>query len=146
MWFEIYTSTVALFFTITLAVSIVGMISLLVLKRYELNSGRVILGSARPAVGDFFHRGLSWFEYVLPGLIRVGVKSLYATVRRVLHVWGARLVITLEGWLERALHRVRHTTTSPKRGEETSAFLRQVAEHKKKLQRELPDRATVIDE
>jgi len=123
-----------------------GMMSLLVLKRYELNSGRVILGRARPAVGNFFHRGMSWLEYVLPGLIRVGLRRLYTTVRRVLLVWGARLVITLEGWLERALHRVRHTTASPKRGEETSAFLRQVAEHKKKLQKDLPNRATVIEE
>lgn len=135
-----------IFFTVTLIVSVMGMVSLLVLKRYELTSGRVLLGSARPAVGNFFHRGLSWFEYVLPGLIRVGLRRLYVIARRVLHVWGARLVITLEGWLERALHRVRHTTASPKRGQETSAFLRQVAEHKKKLQRDLPDRSTVIED
>lgn len=143
---KFYNYPVVIFFTVTLVVSIVGMISLLMLKRYELNSGRVILGSARPAVGNFFHRGLSWFEYVLPGLIRVGAKRLYVVARRILHVWGARLVITLEGWLERTLSRVRHTTASPKRGQETSAFLRQVAEHKKKLQKELPDRATVIEE
>lgn len=122
------------------------MISLLVLKRYELSSGRVLLGSARPAVGNFFHRGLSWLEYVLPGLLRVGARRLYNTVRRVLHVWAARLVVTLERWLEHALKRVRHTTAQPKRGGETSAFLRQVAEHKKKLQEDLPDRATVIEE
>ena len=120
--------------------------SLLVLKRYELNSGRVLLGRARPAVGNFFHRGLSWFEYVLPGLVRVGVRSLYNTCRRVLHVWAARLVVVLESLLERALSRVRHTTAQPKRGRETSVFLREVAEHKKKLQEDLPNRSTVVEE
>lgn len=134
------------FFTVTLAVSIVGMISLLMLKRYELNSGRVFLGSARPAVGNFFHRWLSWFEYVLPGLVRVGARTLYNTVRRVLHVWGARVVVKLEQGLEQALKRVRRTTVVPKRTRETSAFLREVAEHKKKLQEDLPDRSTVVED
>lgn len=134
------------FFIVTLAVSIVGMITLLMLKRYELNSGRIFLGSARPAVGHFFHRGLSWFEYVLPGLVRVGAKRLWGTARRLVHVWAARLVVVLESYLERALRRVRHTTVAPKQGKETSAFLREVAEHKKKLQADLPDRSTIIEE
>lgn len=122
------------------------MISLLVLKRYELNSGRVFLGSARPAVGNFFHHTLSWFEYVLPGLMRVGARTLYLTARRVLHAWGARLVVRLEQWLERALKSVRRTTAVPRQGKQSSAFLRQVAEHKKKLQEDLPDRSTVVED
>jgi hypothetical protein len=122
------------------------MVSLLALKRYELNSGRVLLGSARPAVGNFFHRGLSWFEYVLPGLVRVGARTLYATARRVLHAWAARIVVKAEQVLEQALRRVRRTTVVPGQGRETSAFLRQVAEHKKKLQDDNPDRGTVLEE
>lgn len=131
------------FFTVTLVVSIAGMMSLLVLKRYELSSGRVLLGRARPAVGNFFHRGLSWFEYVLPGLVRVGVKRLYSTMRRVVHVWAARLAVTAEQWLERTLQRVRHTTAQPQSGHQSSAFLREVAEHKKKL---MQDRAEDAEE
>lgn len=142
---RVYTNSVVIFFTVTLAVSIVGMITLLMLKRYELSSGRVLLGSARPAVGNFFHRGLSWFEYVLPGLLRVGVRRLYNTVRRLLHVWLAWVVVKVEQGLEYALHRVRHTTVVPKHAKETSAFLRQVAEHKKKLQDE-PQKSIVIEE
>ncbi len=122
------------------------MILLLVLKRYELNSGRIFLGRARPAVGNFFHHGLSWLEYVLPGLLRVGARRLFATLRRMLHVWAAWLVVKVEQGLEHALRRVRHTTVAPKRGEETSAFLRQVAAHKKKLQEDLPDRSTVVED
>lgn len=122
------------------------MISLLVLKRYELNSGRVLLGSARPAVGNFFHRWLSWFEYVLPGLVRVGIRRLYIAARRAAHVWAAWLVVKVELWLERALSHVRRTTTPPRASGQSSAFLRQVVEHKKKLQDDLPDRSTVIEE
>ncbi|HEY4502182.1 MAG TPA: hypothetical protein VJJ20_03920 [Candidatus Paceibacterota bacterium] len=135
------------FFTVTLLISIAGMISLLVLKRYELNSGRVLLGRARPAVGNFFHRKMMWLEYVLPGLVRVGVRRLYTTVRRVLHVWLAWVVVRVEQGLERALSHVRHKTEPPARdGQGTSAFLREVAEHKKKLQDENPDRGTIIEE
>jgi hypothetical protein len=135
---------VVTFFSITLAVSIAAMVMLLVLKRYELHSGRVLLGKARPAVGEFFHQKLMWLEYVLPGLIRAGIKHLYLALRRLLHVWLAWVVVKVEHVLEHALHRVRHTTAVPPRqGEETSAFLRQVAEHKKKLQEEVPDRGIV---
>lgn len=133
--------------SITLAISIVGMISLLLLKRYELNSGRIFLGSARPAVGAFFHRKLMWIEYALPGLMRSGVRALYANLRILAHRAVAWVVVKVEQGLERALHNVRHKTTlAPRRGEETSAFLREVAEHKKKLQEDLPERATVIEE
>lgn len=124
-----------------------GMISLLVLKRYELSSGRVLLGSARPAVGNFFYRGLSWLEYVLPGLVRVGIRTLYTASRRVWHAWAARAVVAVEQGLEHALRHVRRSTAGPRPGsQQSSAFLRQVAEHKKKLQDDNPDRGTVIEE
>lgn len=123
------------------------MISLLMLKRYELSSGRVFLGSARPAVGNFFHRGLSWIEYILPGLVRVGVRTMYNTARRVWQVWAGRLAVRVEQDLERALKRVRRSTAGPRPGGyQSSAFLRQVTEHKKKLQDDNPDRGTVIEE
>jgi hypothetical protein len=134
-----------LFFTATLGISIVGMISLLLLKRYELNTGRIFMASSRPAIGGFFHRKLMWFEYVLPGLLRVIARRLYRALRRIIHVWAAWIVVKVEYFLEHALHRVRHTTVPQKRGQ-TSAFLRQVVEHKKKLQEDLPERGTVIEE
>jgi hypothetical protein len=134
------------FFTVTLLASIAGMILLLTLKRYELNSGRVLLGSARPAIGDFFHRKMTWIEYVLPGLVRVGIKGFFAALARLFHAWVAFAAARLERVLERALSRVRHTAAPQKRGAETSAFLREVTEHKKKLQDEHPDRGTVIEE
>jgi len=144
---KFYTILVVTLFTALLCLSIVGMLSLLLMKRYELNSGRIFLASARPAIGDFFHRKMMWIEFVLPGLLRVGIKRLFAALQRLLHVWLAFVVVKVEQGLERALRHVRHTTTAPKRGQETSAFFREVAEHKKKLQDENPDnKGTVLEE
>src|SRR5689334_6044128 len=108
------------------------MVTLLLLKRYELNTGRIFLGSARPAIGAFFHRKLTWFEYVLPGLMRVGAKRFLRTLQGLLQVWFARVVVRVEHFLEQALQSVKHTTTQAPRGHGSSAFLREVAEHKKK--------------
>lgn len=135
---------VELFFTVTLGVSIAGMITLLLLRRYELNTGHVFLAGSRPAIGAFFHRKLTWFEYVLPGLIRVGIKRSYQIVRGVLRVWAVRAALFIEQKLEQALRRVRHTTARvPRRGAKSSAFLKQVAEHKKKVQEELPENIVI---
>ncbi len=135
----------ALVFTAALVVSIVGMLMLLVMKRYELNTGRIFMAASRPAIGGFFHHKLVWIEYVLPGLIRVGIKRTYVFVRRVLRVWTIRIAIKLETALEKALSRVRHTTLPARRGQ-SSAFLREVAEHKKKLQKELPEERIVVED
>lgn len=135
---------VALFFIVTLAVSIAGMILLLVLRRYELNTGHVFLAGSRPAIGAFFHHKLTWLEYVLPGLIRVGLKRSYLFVRGVLRVWITRGALMAEQRLEEALQRVRRTTARiPRRGTRSSAFLREVTEHKKKVQEELPERIVI---
>lgn len=134
-----------LVFTVALIVSIVGMLTLLMMKRYEMNTGRIFLASSRPAIGGFFHHKLVWIEYVLPGLVRVGAKRTYIFVRRVVRVWTIRLAIKLETALEQALSRVRHTTLPARRGQ-SSAFLREVAEHKKRLQKELPEERIVIED
>lgn len=118
---------------------------LLAMKRYELNTGRIFMAAARPAIGGFFHRKLVWIEYVLPGLVRVGLKRTYIFVRRVLRVWTIRIAIKLETALEQALSRVRHTTLPARRGQ-SSAFLREVAEHKKRLQKELPEERIVVED
>lgn len=117
------------------------MLALLLLKRYELATGRIFLASARPGIGAFFHRKLVWLEHVLPGLIRAGLHNLYRAVRRALHLGAAWAVLRLEQGLERTLRTLRRNTMPQARmrsGEETSAFLREVAEHKKRLQDEMP--------
>lgn len=130
--------------TATLAVSIVGMLTLLMMKRYELNTGRIFLAGQRPAIGSFFHRKLVWIEYVLPGLIRVGVRRTYLFVRSVLRIWAIKILSRLERKLEQVLAQVR-STTPPKRGTQSSAFLREVVEHKKEVRENLPDKIVIED-
>ncbi|MBI2005133.1 hypothetical protein HYS79_03215, partial [Patescibacteria group bacterium] len=120
-------------FSITLGTSIVGMALLLILKHLELKTGRVLLGSARPAVGRFFNAGLVWLEYILPALLRQALfragRALRTWVREVI----ARGIVFFERILEAVLFTVREKTRAPKGAGEVSAFLREVADHKKKL-------------
>lgn len=134
----------ALFLTATLGISIVGMVALLVAKRYELNTGRIFLAHKRPAIGEFFHRKMQWVEYALPGLVRVGVRRTYLFVRSVLRVWAIKLLSRVEQRLERILAKVR-SSAPPRRGGQSSAFLREVVEHKKEVRDNLPDKIVIED-
>jgi hypothetical protein len=121
----------ALFFTITLAISILGVCGVLWGKHWELTTGQVLLGSVRPRIDRFFQIVLFWIERVLPLLVRVYSRRAAAAALVALHRAFAWMVLEFERLLERTLHTVRHTTDA-KRGE-ASAFLREVAEHKKRL-------------
>lgn len=124
-----------LFFTAGLAISILGMVGLLVFKRYELQSGKVIFASARPAVGDFFKQALWWVEKVLPALVRVYTIRTVRFCKIALQRALARSILLVEHTLERVLHLVREQTAITRAPGEASAFLREVAEHKRKLSR-----------
>jgi len=124
-----------LFFIIALAVSIVGMTGLLGFKRYELVSGNVLFASARPAVGTFFRETLWWVEKVLPALIKTYSRRAVHLCKVVLQRGIARSILWVEHTLERVLHTVREQTTTLREPGEASAFLREVAEHKRSLTR-----------
>lgn len=122
-----------LFFTTTLALSIVAMVLLLTLKRYELATGRVVFAGARPALNSFFHTVLWFGQQVLPELARNQIERgwnvLLAGVQRAI----AYTIVSVEHVLERILHTVRERTQSVRPSGEPSAFLREVADHKKTL-------------
>ena len=74
-----------------------------------------------------------WFERVLPHV-------LSAQTRRAIHVsrvqtqrWLASTLFMLEQKLEGWLHTLRHLAEGDRPQGEASAFLREVAEHKKQL-------------
>lgn len=107
--------------------------ALLGLKRYELRSGRVLLPGVRPGMGDFFARVLQWLGGALPGaVVRLARRGAHAALHT-LHALAALVVIVAEHLLERALHALRYNTSAPSASGEASPFLREVAEHKKKL-------------
>lgn len=124
-----------LFFTTTLSVSIIGLVGLIVLKRFELETGHVVFLDFRPRFGSFFEQVLLWAEHILPTLARVWSRRALRAASARVHRGVARLVLFLEHGLERSLHFIRHSTDVRRSAGEASAFLREVAEHKKKLLR-----------
>ncbi len=137
-----------LFFCILLAISIVGLASLLSARHYELAKSRVIFANIRPAVGAWLGFGLHFFERVAPALVRHIVIHLYRRGHEVLHRAVASAVIHAERLLEQTLDALRSTTSvrTPQPGGEASAFLREVAEHKKQLQDKAGEQRAIYEE
>ncbi len=119
-----------------LLVSIAGLVALIGVKQYEMSSGRVLMGRVRPKVGGWLSEALHVVERGMPGLLRGFARRAYVRAHTALHRFVAWTVIHTERGLEQVLHVLRHTTSAPRQGGEASAFLREVAEHKKSLQEE----------
>ncbi|MDE1924600.1 MAG: hypothetical protein KGH79_00245 [Patescibacteria group bacterium] len=133
-----------LFFTVLLALSIAGMVAMLWLKRYELATGRVVLSGVRPLVGTFVSRTLLWAGKIIPALVREQLARAGQTLRVLAHRFVAQSVLWFERTLEKVLHTVREKTGPPREPGEASAFLREVADHKKKLIHR--SRNTIVEE
>lgn len=125
-----------LFFTSTLVISILGLTSLLLIKRWEMQTGNILWARVRPAIGGFFHRRLVWIEHAAPALVRQGSMRLYRKASATVHTLFARIVLLAERGLEASLGFLRRATEAPRGEGEASAFLKEVGEYKKKLVRE----------
>ncbi len=120
------------FLIAVMCVSIAGMVSLIAIKRWELNSGRILMAGVRPAAGRVLGAGLHFAERRAPALVKGAGWTAYRVLRRTFHLAVAWVVVHTERGLESVLHTLRHTTATHSDGE-ASAFLREVAEHKKSL-------------
>lgn len=89
----------------------------------------------RPTANRFFHVVLLWIERIIPTLARIYTRRAVRSSLTFAHRGTARLVVKTEKGLERTLHTLRHTTDVRRGMGEASLFLREVAEHKKKLLR-----------
>ena len=111
-----------------------GLVALLALKRYEMTTGRVVFRQIRPQLGMFFHACLVWVEQALPALLAHAIRRGVGALNRVIHQVVARGILALEHALVWVLKTLHYTTQPTSSGTgEVSAFLREVAEHKKKL-------------
>ena len=135
-----------LLFTILLGVSITGMVLLLSVKRYELNNGRVLFVSIRPTLSSLSHRLSFLIGRVFPALVRNYALLSKRGLATLLHNGVARATLLLEFTLEKVLHVVREKTTSERPAGEASAFLREVADHKKKLLKRSKSNRIILDE
>ena len=136
----------ALFLTITLLVSSFGLVLLLALKRYELRTGHLFLAAVRPRAGGVAHAGVMFFEQALPSLMLRSLTRLVSGMRVAAKTTLARSILLFEHALQRMLLFVRDTTGPAQQGGPASAFLREVADHKRKLLEEKLDKRAIFDD
>ncbi len=133
------------FLTVTLTISILGLVSLISIKRWELATGHVLMAEVRPAIGAFLSLCLHWVERIAPSLVREWGHRGWVLLRAVTHRLVALGVLWTERFLERTLRSLRHTTALPRSkdaAQDASPFLVEVAKHKRFLMRQAPkDRA-----
>jgi hypothetical protein len=135
----------ALIFSITLLLSIVGLTLLLGIKRYELNTGRMVLKGVRPAVRRVVHTAVLYVEYLLPFLARRSLAHAARVARVVLSRAAARMALFVEETLHHALLGVEHMMQPRQSGGAASGFLEEVAEHKRKLLRKPPEHRAIFE-
>ena len=128
----------AALFMAGLGISIIGLILLITIKRWELRTGNVLFGSVRPRADVFFRNVLLWVCRILPRLVKIYTMRAARTGLAYAHRGSAWALLEAERKLEQWLAFLRHST-DPRRlstsglSEASSAFLREVAEHKRKL-------------
>jgi|GEM_PF-1030544 len=127
-----------LFLTTVLVVSCAAMAGLLFAKHWELTTGRILLAEKRPQIGDFFHQILRAIETHLPALAHDYYRRSLTWLRGSARTGLAHTLLAVEQWLEKTLHTLRYRITPPSSSTgQASAFLREVAEHKKRLSRRI---------
>src|SRR6185503_6144483 len=127
------------FFTITLCVSIIGLMMLLVLKQVELSTGHVLFSGARPRVNRFFKTCLVIVERVIPGLAKEGLMHVLWRLREAVKVVLARMVLKVETVLQEWLRFLKEKFNPRHARGEASAFLKEVGEYKKQLEEVEPE-------
>ena len=120
------------FLTVLLYVSLAGLACVLYAKHWEESNGKLMMSRVRPKAGEVLGVGLNFVERRAPALLRDAASRAYAAARTLVHRSTAWAVLQVEQMLEKTLHTLRHTTAARSEGE-ASAFLREVAEHKKSL-------------
>jgi hypothetical protein len=124
-----------MFATITLGISIAGLIFLVGFKWWEERTGRLVLTGLRARVGEKVHAGVSLAKDTIPGAVARASAASSDIGRELAKRFLARTLLLSEAWLEKGLKSLRRAERMH-RGGEASSFLQEVAEHKKQLVRE----------
>jgi hypothetical protein len=131
-----YNRLMLLFLTVVLICSSIAMMLLLYAKHWELTRNRLILASVRPLLSSASSHAIQTVEQRVPLAVRQLGMRIVIWIRLRARDIAARMLIAVEHALEAALVRLKHAF-SPAISSEgaSSAFLREVAEHKRKLTR-----------
>ena len=113
--------------------SILGMLALIVIKRWELKTGRKLFASSlRPPVAHSSHKAAVWIKG-LPQLCLHYIAKEGPALREWLRHTLAQALLWTERTLEQALHTLQRGTVPQESNAPVSDFLREVAEYKRKL-------------
>ena len=135
-----------LFLLITLCVSLLGIILILSIKRYEMRTGRVFFARTRPAITAPLHTSSLVIEHLLPRFAQRSVDRGIVTIRAVLGRMLAKGTFMIETMLRKMLSAIHRVVEPRERGGPASAFLQEVAAHKRKLLRRAPDKRAIFEE
>jgi hypothetical protein len=135
-----------LFFTVSLGVSVVGLILLLILKRYEMRSGKVVFMRARPRLERLSHAIVLFLHYILPFLARRSMAAILHSARVWLGATLARLTLSVEHTLARLLTAVREAVEPKRGGGQATGFLQEVADHKRRLLTDPSQKHAIFEE
>lgn len=132
--------------TIMLGVSIAALMVLLILKRREMRTGRIMFASSRPTLRRASHTILVIVEQVVPSIAKHTAGKSVRFVRESTHRFVARAILMFETTLERVLHTVRTTSQPMQGGGEVSNFLREVAAHKRAILKRAPSKRAIFED
>ncbi|MDE2212924.1 MAG: hypothetical protein KGJ34_00065 [Patescibacteria group bacterium] len=122
-----------IFLTAVLLCSSLGMVLLLAIKHWEVSKDRMLFRSTRAQVNESFAIYLNFFASRLPSLAQEKGRTHIEAVE----VWCkgmlARVLLKAEGVLERMLRTLKQTTAPHSAQGQVSAFLQEIAEHKRTL-------------
>lgn len=125
------------FLTSILIFSSLAMMLLLYVKHLEMRSGRLLFAKIRPHVSAASVRLTATVEQHIPVVLERALRYALHWIRVRVRDIVARILLTVEHSLEAMLDGIKHSLTPPHgaSGQASSAFLREVAEHKRKLTR-----------
>ena len=131
-----------LLFSTTLGISILGLLAILIIKRFEIRTGRKFFGRARQPLDSasvFIVEGV-------PSLFHQGRHHALGTMRQWLQFGVMHAIVQVEKTLEKMLHNVREKTRTPREPGEASQFLREVADHKREILNRAPQERIILED
>lgn len=121
--------------TILLLISIVGLLSLVAFKAWELKSETFLFTGVRTKIGSHSHRLLESLHAEFPRVAARSTRIMGRIVRAYASFGLAKMLIAFELLLEKTLRAIRTAPRELERRGEASPFLREVAAYKRMITR-----------
>lgn len=104
------------------------------------------MAGIRPRIGAAAHAGVMFVESVLPALALRALGRMAGGIRTLARRALAQGIVLFEHTLHGMLAFVHNMTRPPQAGGPASAFLQEVAQHKRALQKRAPSKRVIVDD